>query len=570
MSPPLDEAHPLPDRDEILQRGFAQSTVGLAITEVDPSGEQEERVVRVNESLTDLLGYSLDEFAMRGPELLGLARFEDALDTKSMVRRGPDFQEAEFRFQHKDGHEVWVAVHIDMIRDEEGRIRNRAIRIEDIGETIASDHSLRYLADHDTLTGLLNRRRFGEEAQRAVETAHRFGDSGAVLFLDLDHFKHINDAYGHSAGDSYLMEFALLLRNATRSIDIVSRLSGDEFAILLPRTNGDDARALAEKIRILAADLPVRIASNQEFRMTVSIGIAEITAEVNENAADLLVDADLAMYEAKQAGRDTVRVYTAAAEQRQHMAARLAWATRIRTALDNDAFRLFAQPIVRASDRKPVLYELLLRMPDVDGSLLLPSTFLYAAERFGLEARIDIWVIEQAIGHLRRIPDTDVGLAVNVSGSLVTNPENAKHIIRVLQTSGVDPTRLMFEIVETTFVDTTTNADAFIQLLRDEGCRFALDDFGAGYSSFHHLKRLTVDMVKLDGEFVRSAVASEPDRLFVRTMTDLTHGLDMTVVAEYVVDEPTAQLMQSFGVDLLQGEAIMSPGPVEDVLPFGD
>jgi EAL domain-containing protein (putative c-di-GMP-specific phosphodiesterase class I) len=250
------------------------------------------------------------------------------------------------------------------------------------------------------------------------------------------------------------------------------------------------------------------------------------------------------------------------------MAARLAWATRIRTALETDAFTLYAQPIVRAADRKPVLYELLLRLPDVDGSLLLPSAFLYAAGRFGLEARVDFWIVERAIGYLARMPDQEVGLSVNVSGSLITDPANAHRVTALLAESGVDPSRLLFEIVETTFVDTTANADEFIEILRGIGCRFALDDFGAGYSSFHHLKRLTVDIVKLDGEFVRNAVASEPDRLFVRTMTDLTHGLGMTVVAEYVVDEPTAQLMNELGVDLLQGYTISRPGPVDQILPF--
>ena len=544
MSNSVDEGGPLPTRDDILHRGFAQSMVGLAITELDPDHQRAERVVRLNEALVDLLGYDADEIKANGRELLGLDQFTLEPGPKRVIRRGRDFEETELPLLHKDGRELWAAVHIDTIRDDNGDIRNRAIRIEDIGEVLANDRSLRYLADHDTLTGLINRRRFGEEVQRTIETADRFGDTGAVLFLDLDHFKHVNDAYGHSAGDVYLTEFALLLRAATRSTDIVSRLSGDEFAILLARTSIEDAKTLAAKIRAMTLELPVRVAANVDFRLTVSIGIAEITSGASENAADLLVDADLAMYEAKQAGRDTVRVYAAAAEQREHMAARLAWATRIRTALDTDSFTLYAQPIVRASDRKPVLYELLLRLPDVDGSLLLPSAFLYAAGRFGLEARVDFWIINRAVRYLARMPDQEVGLSVNVSG-------------------------LLFEIVETTVVDTTAKADDVIEILRALGCRFALDDFGAGYSSFHHLKRLTVDIVKLDGEFVRNAVESEPDRLFVRTMTDLTHGLGMTVVAEYVVDEPTAQLMAELGVNLLQGYAISRPGPVDQVLPFG-
>ena len=303
MSNRFDDASSLPDADEVLHRGFAQSTVGLAITELDADDRRAERVVRVNDALVDLLGYDADELKANGHALLGLDQFDLDPGSKRIVRRGRDFEETELPLVRKDGREIWAAVHIDTIRDAQGDIRNRAIRIEDIGEVLANDRSLRYLADHDTLTGLINRRRFGEEVQRAIETADRFGDTGAVLFLDLDHFKHVNDAYGHSAGDAYLTEFAVLMREATRSTDVLSRLSGDEFAILLARTSIDDAKALADKIRSLTAELPVRVAANPDFRLTVSIGIAEITSGASENAADLLVDADLAMYEAKQAGR---------------------------------------------------------------------------------------------------------------------------------------------------------------------------------------------------------------------------------------------------------------------------
>jgi len=558
------------DWELILHRAFAQSMVGLAITELDPSRQHPEHVVRVNDALVEILGYDADELKARADELLGLDQFSAEPGSKRVIRRGRDFEETELPLVHKDGRELWVAVHVDMIRDANGEITHRALRIEDVGEQRAEERSLRFLADHDPLTGLINRRCFADEVQRAIESSDRFGDAGTILFLDLDHFKHVNNAYGHSVGDAYLAEFGNLLREGTRATDIVARLSGDEFAVLLARTPMTEAQALADKILNMTRQLPVHTPSGAEFDLTVSIGITAIASGSSENAADLLIDADLAMYDAKQAGRDTVRVYAAAAEQREHMAARLAWATRIRTALDTDTFALYAQPIVRANDHTPVLYELLLRLPDVDGSLLLPSAFLYAAGRFGLEARVDMWIIERAISYLKRMPDPRVGLTVNVSGSLITDPANATHIIALLETAKVDPTRLLFEIVETTFVDTTSNADAFIDALRAVGCRFALDDFGAGYSSFHHLKRLTVDVVKLDGEFVRNAVASDPDRLFVRTMTDLTHGLGMTVVAEYVVDGPTADLMLELGVDLLQGYAISRPGPVDQVLPFGD
>lgn len=554
---------------EILTSGFAQSAVGLAITDVGPAGAVSERVVRVNAALVDLLGYTSDELMADGGRLLGLDQF-DGKPGKRVVLRGRDFEATEVPLVHRDGRELWVAVRADTIRDADGVPRNRAIRIEDISQSHADQRALRYLADHDALTGLVNRRRFSEEVQRAIDAADRFGDAYELLFLDLDHFKMLNDARGHSVGDAYLTQFANLLREMTRSTDVVARLSGDEFAVLLARTGIDDALAIAEKIRTSAHALELPNPHGDPIAMTVSIGIATIEPGSDSSAADLLVNADLAMYEAKLSGRDAVRRFEEQEAQREHMAARLAWATQIRRALEDDLFVLFAQPIVAADTREPEWYELLLRLPDAEGELLLPSAFLYAASRFGLAARVDQTVLEKALAYLQRMPDDGPGLAVNVSGSLITDPANAQRFADDLARSGVDPSRLMLEIIETTFVDTTTNADAFIDIVRATGCSFALDDFGAGYSSFHHLKSVTVDAVKIDGEFVRQSVDSETDRLFVRTMTDLIHGLGMRVIAEYVTDEPTAALMAELQVDYLQGQAIGMPAPADEILPLRD
>lgn len=552
--------------DSTLDSGFDQSQVGLAITEVEPDGT--ERIVRVNGALEDMLGYDASSIQSNADVLLGLVQLEDVPGTKRPVRRGRDYASTEIPLVRRDGRELWVAITVEAVRAPDGRVENRTIRLEDIGGRRGEEQSLRYLADHDSMTGLLNRRRFGDEVARVIRNADRFGDVGSLLFLDLDHFKHLNDAYGHSVGDAYLTRFANLLRATTRSTDVVARLSGDEFAILLPRTAPAEAADLAEKIRVATHSLPAGVTVGDEIALglTVSIGLTSIRPGGDENSADLLVEADLAMYEAKQAGRDAVRTYAPEQSQRHHMAARLAWASQIRAALDEDTFVLYAQPIVRAGDRTPAWYEVLLRMPDTTGTLLLPSAFLYAAGRFGLEAQIDLWVVERSLEYLHRIEDPTVGIAINISGGLVVDPGNARLIHKRIEDLGVAPQRLLFEIVETTFVDTRTNASAFIEILREAGCRFALDDFGAGYSSFHHLKGLTVDFVKIDGEFVRQSVGSEKDRLFVDKMTELAHGLGMEVVAESVIDEPTAQLMRDLGVDYLQGFGVQEPAPATEAL----
>jgi diguanylate cyclase (GGDEF)-like protein/PAS domain S-box-containing protein len=547
-----------------LASGFEQSEVGLAITAVD--GEGVESLVRVNGALIEMLGYEQTELADRIGDLLGLDLLNDEPGSKRPVRKGRDYVSTEIPLVRRDGREIWVAITVEAIRDSTGGIAHRTIRIEDIGGRRQEERALRYLADHDSLTGLLNRRRFTDEVARAIANADRFGDDGTLLFLDLDHFKHLNDAYGHSVGDAYLTRFANLLREATRATDILARLSGDEFAILLPRTTPQEAATLAEKIRVATHVLNAGAVADEPVTLTVSIGMTQIRPDADATAADLLVEADLAMYDAKQAGRDKVRTFAPERQQRHHMAARLAWATQIRTALENDTFVLHAQPIVRASDRAPVWYELLLRMPGADGRLLLPSAFLYAAGRFGLEARIDFFVIEQSIEYLRRIEDQTIGLAINVSRGLLVDPRHAHVIRRLLADAEVEPDRLLFEIVETVFVDISANVAQFVEILRDAGCRFALDDFGAGYTSFHHLKGLAVEYVKIDGEFVAPAVDSERDRLFVGKMTELAHGLGMDVIGEAVGDEPTAALMAEIGVDYLQGFGIRKPGPVADVI----
>ena len=246
----------------------------------------------------------------------------------------------------------------------------------------------------------------------------------------------------------------------------------------------------------------------------------------------------------------------------------MAWAKRIRHALNTDSFVLFTQPIVHADTRIVHSYELLLRLPDDDGNLILPSVFLYAADRFGLGERVDFWVLDRALSYLKRMQGTSVGVSINVSAAVLGEPHHLPTIISKIQASEIDPSRLIFEVIESTFAQARPGADEFIAGLKAIGCRFALDDFGAAQTSFHHLKMLPLDAIKIDGEFVRDALENSFDRLFVKAMTELIHGLDMPVVAEFVRDEATAQLMLELGVDFLQGEVAGLAADAETTLPF--
>jgi diguanylate cyclase (GGDEF)-like protein/PAS domain S-box-containing protein len=468
----------------------------------------------------------------------------------------------------KDGSVIAVSLTVSPVTDANGRIVSTAIIARDTTERVRYEERLRHMADHDQLTGLLNRRRFDEQLKRELARAGRYAGHSAVLSIDIDNFRGINDSAGHAAGDAVLVQVARVLANRFRSTDVVARLGGDEFAVLLSAVGVDEARAAAEDLLGEIRNSPASY-GGRPFPVSASIGVSAFESD-DATAGEVLVNADLAMYAAKTAGRDRVVVYTAPEARRVRAMAKLTWSQRIQDALDRDGFVLHLQPIVELATGQVKHGELLLRMQGERGKLIAPGAFLPAAERFGLIHAIDRWVVARAIQLIAGSMGPIERVGINVSGeSVVGDPELLRMIERELARCSVDPGRLIFEVTETAAIANMPEATEFARGLTDLGCSLALDDFGTGFGSFYYLKHLPVSYVKLDGEFIHNLPRSEVDEHMVKAIVGVSQALGIKTVAESVADAETIALLQKHGVDYAQGYFVGKPTPVSIALADG-
>jgi diguanylate cyclase (GGDEF)-like protein len=427
---------------------------------------------------------------------------------------------------------------------------------------------LEELAATDPLTGVSNRRHFERELKREVTLTNQSGLAGrssALLVLDLDNFKYVNDSHGHAVGDSVLRNVATTLQELLGPTDVLARLGGDEFAVLLPNTNPTAAVDTARNLRDTMRMHRFPVENDQHLRLSVSIGITTFGSADDLSPSELMINADIAMYDAKEAGRDRVSVAAADVHQAR-VKSRQTWLERIRDALEQERMELHAQPILHLATRQVTQYELLLRMRGEDGELIPPANYLDIAERSGVIREIDQWVVHSAC---RMITEAHAGgralmLEVNVSGVSVGDPEFLELIEPELAGLGSLVSRLVFELTETAAVMNLAHATTFAEGLAHYGCRLALDDFGAGFGSFYYLKHLPCAYLKIDGEFIRTLKTNETDQVFVRAMVDLAQGLGKETIAEFVEDEETVRLLTEFGVDFAQGFHIGRPAPLDD------
>jgi len=460
----------------------------------------------------------------------------------------------------------WTEQRINRI-EIDGRFVGFQAIVRDVTDRRNLEHRLQHLANHDPLTGLFNRYRFVRELEEHCERAHELQTPAAVLWLDLDQFKDINDSEGHAGGDELLVSVAEVLRRERRASDVLARFGGDEFALLL--RDADRVRAAQAAQRIIEA---LRRCSFQlgtsRVRVTASIGIALIP-DHGHRVDDILARADLAMYEAKEHGRNSARVFSETLVETPPMI-RVSWGQRIRRALEEDRFRLYGQAIERLDRPQERRYEVLLRLFE-EGEIVLPGAFLQVAERYGLVHEIDRAVVGSSIDALAQIEHPGVVFEVNLSGKSLSDPKLLPFIRDRIDRSGVDPSRLVLEITESAALSDAHKAQRFVETLRSIGCRFALDDFGVGFSSFYHLKHLAIDYLKIDGSFVRDVLHDPVDRHLVRAIVAVGRALGKETIAEYVEDLETKELLREIGVDYAQGYAVGRPEPLEKLFPeFGD
>jgi len=439
--------------------------------------------------------------------------------------------------------------------------RLKVIR-DHIGSVPGVDGLIRFQTSHDPLTGLINRREFEKRLATARASASGGQRRHAICYLDLDHLDMVNDTCGHRAGDAVLRQVAARLQTLVRGTDVLARMGGDQFAALLTDCAPENARSVAEHLREAVRGLRFPW-EDHVFEVSTSIGVAALDAN-STHFSDALSAAHAACLVAREDGGDRVRSYQPddLAHGHHHHLAR--WMQKVREAVESSRFQLLIQDIVPldADASRERHGELLVRMLDEHGELVAPHTFLSAAERYNLMPRVDRWVIQSAFSALENGADTLAALdlcAVNLSGQSLSDPDLLGDVTRLLDAADFSPERLCFEITETAVVENFDTAREFIAALKQRGCRFALDDFGSGMSSYSYLKHLPVDYLKIDGSFVRGMLEDPIDRAVVESINQIGHELGMKTIAEFVETEEILEAVKEVGIDYAQGTAIRAP-----------
>ena len=471
----------------------------------------------------------------------------------------------------RDGEEFGIEDSVSPIRDAQGELLGVVLVFHDMTEQRRLSGEMSYRASHDALTGLVNRAEFESRLGRLLDKAHEDRGEHALLYIDLDQFKLVNDACGHGVGDHLLQQVSRLLGDALRARDTLARLGGDEFAIILEHCKPDQAMRVGQQICDRMDDFRF-IHDGRRFRTGTSIGLVPVDSRWSTTTA-ILQAADTACYAAKEAGRNRVHAWFDTDLAIRARSGEMQWASRIEQALDENRFVLFAQRIMAVRGEPGGVHaEVLLRLIGTDGALVPPGAFLPAAERFHLVSRIDRWVLRHAIDWMQSVPDlTSIeNLSVNLSGQSIGDRAFHRWANEVLTGAGADiRARLCFEITETAAVTNLADAAAFIEQVRAAGVRVALDDFGAGASSFGYLKTLPVDFLKIDGQFIRDLVTDPLDEAAVRCFADVAKVVGIKTVAEFVDNEAVLARLRTIGIDFAQGVLLHRPVPIDELLALG-
>jgi len=569
----MEKALHTSERRVLAEQQRAQVTLASIFDGV-LTANAEGRIDFLNAVASDITGWSLEEARGRPlAEVFHLAqdgRVEPVANALNKLRTGTDISE---RLQgavliHRDGRSIPVDCSLAPIRDGGDRAFGIVTVVRDVSRERELASRLMHQATHDELTGLVNRREFERLLADALTKQGVPSKDSALLYLDLDQFKIVNDTCGHPAGDELIRRVAESIGAAVRNSDTLARLGGDEFGLLLTACTPKVSLKISEKIRSNLAQLPFAW-NGRIFVVGVSIGVVALDGSY-ASVAELLSAADSACYLAKDAGRNRVQVYRHDDHKIRSRSGEMNWVARIAEALEQSRFTLFAQSIRPIVDTSlETNYEVLLRMVDPDGRLVAPMNFIPAAERYGLMPRLDRWVIEHTLSELGtlqkqgcRVPR----LVVNLSATSVGDAELLAFISNELRRHSLPAERLGFELTETAAVTQLATATRLLTNLRSLGCSIGLDDFGAGMSSFGYLRRLPIDYVKIDGSFVRKMDSDRVDRAMVASIHQIVRVMGLRTVAEGVENESALLALSEIGVDYAQGYAIARPAPLAKLL----
>jgi len=498
---------------------------------------------------------------------------------------GDSLQGLEVIFWNKHGRPVPVECTVFPMRID-GRLEGSVIAFRDISERRLLERELTWQANHDPLTKLNNRNYFERQLEAEVGRLRRSGEKSALLYIDLDRFKYINDTAGHTAGDQLLVEISQQIKSRLREADSLARIGGDEFAIILRNIIEEDLRIVSDSFREVLERYTF-VYGDMSYKVNGSIGVALISS-ATQSPGEVLANADIACHIAKGRGRNQTHIYLAESDEKSTMNLDLGWSHRLQDALKHDSFSLYYQPIILldevslddlpatrdqlwirlASNISSLFYEVLVRIEDEHGrEPISPNAFIPTAERFGLMPQIDTWVVTNAIERLADLNKQGVSatFAINISGQSLESDFLLNHVQQLVEQHALSSESLVFEITETSAIANIDAAKRLIDRLREKGFQFALDDFGSGFSSFYHLKHLPVDFVKIDGQFVQSMSSSATDRAIVMSINDIAHSFGKKTIAEFVENPMILNLLKKYGVDYVQGHYISSPGAT---LPF--
>jgi diguanylate cyclase (GGDEF)-like protein/PAS domain S-box-containing protein len=524
----------------------------------------------INPVAEQLTGWRLEDAMGKQVEEVFRAFHEETCEplenplTASIRRVRPSKSVRPMLLIRRDGNELYVESTAAPIRDGNGQVVGAVLVFHDVSESRELNRKLSYHASHDLLTGLVNRREFESRLERALKSAKAREASYALCCLDLDQFKIVNDTCGHAAGDALLGQVGALLKSKVRWRDTLSRIGGDEFGVLLESCSLDEAMRTAEVLREAVRNFRFTW-EERVFRLGASIGVVPITAD-NEDVASILSAADGACAAAKEQGRNRVHSFAENDIELMRRRREMQWAARINAALEEGRFELYRMPIMPLQHtERGTHYELLLRMRDESGRIVTPDSFIAAAERYNIMPNIDRWVIENAFRWLVSEADEREALgvcAINLSGQSFGDDKFLPFVIEQFQRSGIDARKICFEITETAAVSSFSQANRFIQSLKELGCQFSLDDFGTGLSSFGYLKHFPVDYLKIDGSFVRGILTDPIDREMVRSINEIGHLTGKKTIAEFAENAEIIETLRSLGVDYAQGYGVAQPSRV--------